>query len=134
MRYRGRVNSETQKEFLSSIGHFPEPLRMMCLNIWATGIRVGEVCTIAGGDYSFDGEDAWLRVTEHKYSRIRIIPIPSCLYELMNSYIVRNRIKADEYVFKEEKGQAYDVNTFRKQLSRLNTSQRNRYILHPLMP
>lgn len=131
MQYHGRINVDVQSEFLANIESFPEPLRFMCLNIWATGIRVSEVCMIVGGDYSFDGEEAWLRVTEHKYSRIRAIPIPFCLYELMNGYIVRNGIKADEYVFKDEKGQAYDANAFRKQLQLLNASQRNGYIFKP---
>ena len=131
MIYHGRINIDTLNEFLRKIGYFPETLRLMCLNIWATGIRFSEVCTIAGGDYSFDGADAWLRVTEHKYSRIRTIPIPFCLYGLMNSYIVRNGIKADEYVFKDKTGQAYNANIFRKQLQLHNASQRNGYIFKP---
>ncbi len=131
MIYHGRINIDKQNEFLAKIEHFPEMLRLMCLNIWVTGIRVGEVCTIVGGDYFFDDEDAWLRVTEHKYSLIRAIPIPFCLYERMNSYIIRNGIKADEYVFKDEKGKTYDANIFRKQLQLHNASQRNGYIFKP---
>ena len=49
----------------------------------------------------------------------------------MNRYIVRNGTKADEYVLKDETGQAYDVNIFRKQLQLHNASQRNGYIFKP---
>jgi len=131
MIYHGRIDIDTQNEFFGKIEHFPEPLRLMCLNIWATGIRIGEACTITGGDYSFDGEDAWLKFREHKYSRIRIIPIPVCLYELMGQYIVGKGIKTDEYVFKDENGQAYNTTTFRTQLRKINCERENGYIFKP---
>lgn len=131
MHYRGRVNSETQNEFLGSIGHFPETLRMMCLNIWATGSRISEVCTIAGGDYSYDGEEARLTVLQHKVSRRKTMPIPLCLYELMVDYIADNGIDAGEYVFKGSNGQPYDAITFRALLKRYNNNQGNGYVFRP---
>lgn len=45
--------------------------------------------------------------------------------------LFRNGIKADEYVFKDEKGKTYDANIFRKQLQLHNASQRNGYIFKP---
>ena len=131
MRYRGRVNSETQKEFLSSIGRFPETLRIMCLNIWVTGSRVSEVCTITGGDYSYNGEEAWLTVMQHKVSHRKTVPIPNCLYELMVDYIAGNGIEAGEYVFKGSSGQPYDAFTFRALLQHYNNNQGNGYVFRP---
>ena len=85
MHYRGRVNSETQNEFLGSIGHFPETLRMMCLNIWATGSRISEVCTIAGGDYSYDGEEMRKSIAAMKDAEFREFRI-GYLYGSYNSH------------------------------------------------
>jgi len=70
---------------------------MMCLNVWVTGSRVNEVCTIASGDYTYDGEEAWLTVMQHKVSHRKTVPIPYCLYELMVDYIARNGLEAEGY-------------------------------------
>lgn len=46
------------------------------------------------------------------------MPIPKILYEQMMEYIRQNNIRADEYVFKNKQGGAYDAGTFCKQMKR----------------
>ena len=113
------VSEENQMSLLLNLKYFPEHLRLMCLNIWATGIRVNEVCTILGDAYSFDGEDAYLTVTQYKMVSKKQIPIPKTLYFLMREYIRKNAIGSDEYVFKNRRGGAYQASTFRSQVQRL---------------
>ena len=48
----------------------------------------------------------------------KYVPIPRKLYEIMEKYINDKNIKADEYVFKNQKGGAYDAGTFCKQLKK----------------
>ena len=113
------VSEENQISLLSNLKYFPEHLRLMCLNIWATGIRVNEVCTIKGDAYTFDGEDAYLSVMQYKMVSEKQIPIPKTLCFLMREYIRKNGIGSGEYVFKNRKGGAYQACTFRKQVQRL---------------
>ena len=113
------VSEENQISLLLNLKYFPEHLRLMCLNIWATGIRVNEICTIVGDAYSFDGEDAYLTVTQYKMVSKKQIPIPKTLYFLMREYIRKNAIGSDEYVFKNKRGGAYQACTFRKQVQKL---------------
>lgn len=113
------VEWEVQMDLLNKLKYFPENLRLMSLTVWATGIRVNEVCTIKGGALSFDGEDAYLTVMQYKLVSEKKIPIPYALYELLREYIIKNGTGADEYVFKSKKGRAYDASTFRVQVQRL---------------
>ena len=125
------VDPAGMEEFLHLLGSFPEDLRLMCLNILATGIRVNEACTIKGDAYSHDGKDAWLSVMQYKVSRVKTVPIPERLYELMTSYIDRNGIQAGEFVFRSRKGRAYDALTFRIQVQRLCRDCGMTYIFRP---
>ena len=113
------VDKEDQISLLTNLKHFPEDLRLMCINIWSTGIRVNEVCTIRGNAYTFDGEDAYLTLTQYKMVSEKKIPIPKIVYLLMKEYIRKNGIGPDEYVFKSKKGKAYQASTFRVQVQRL---------------
>ena len=113
------IDPGKKKDFLRETGSFPENLRLMCLHIWATGIRVSEVCTIKAADYAFDGEEATLTVTQHKVASRKTIPLSIELYQYMKAYIIANGIGPDEYVFKSKKGRAYDASTFRVQVQRL---------------
>ena len=113
------VSAENQMSFLLNLKYFPENLRLMCLHLWATGIRVNEVCTIRGDAYSFDGRDAYLTVRQYKVSADKKIPIPSMLYQLMSAYISKNAIGAEEYVFQNRSGGAYQRGTFLIQVKKL---------------
>ena len=110
------VSVENQMSLLTNLKHFPQPLRLMFLNIWASGIRVNEACTITGGAYSFDGQDAFLTVTQYKMGSEKKIPIPKALYDLMVRYIHDMKTGSDEYVFKNKRGGAYQASTFRRQV------------------
>lgn len=112
------VSVDNQKQVLKKLKHLPLHLRLMFLNLWCEGIRECEVCVIKAGMYSFDGHDAWLKLYQNKMKKEKCIPIPVELYKLMKKYIETNGIKADEYVFKNRKGGAYDAGTFTKQMKR----------------
>lgn len=112
------VSVDNQKLVLKKLKHLPLHLRLMFLNLWCEGIRECEVCVIKAGMYSWDGQDAWLKLYQNKMKKEKCIPIPVELYKLMKKYIKTNGIKADEYVFKNRKGGAYDAGTFTKQMKR----------------
>ena len=112
------VSVDNQKQVLKKLKHLPLHLRLMFLNLWCEGIRECEVCVIKAGMYSWDGQDAWLKLYQNKMKKEKCIPIPVELYKLMKKYIEANGIKADEYVFKNRKGGAYDAGTFTKQMKR----------------
>ena len=112
------VSVENQKQVLKKLKHLPLHLRLMFLNLWCEGIRECEVCVIKAGMYSWDGRDAWLKLYQNKMKKEKCIPIPAELYKLMKKYIEANGIKADEYVFQNKKGGAYDAGTFTKQMKR----------------
>lgn len=112
------VSVDNQKQVLKKLKHLPLHLRLMFLNLWCEGIRECEVCVIKAGMYNWDGQDAWLKLYQNKMKKEKCIPIPVELYKLMKKYIDTNGIKADEYVFKNRKGGAYDAGTFTKQMKR----------------
>lgn len=112
------VSVENQKQVLKKLKHLPLHLRLMFLNLWCEGIRECEVCVIKAGMYSWDGQDAWLKLYQNKMKKEKCIPIPVELYKLMKKYIETKGIKADEYVFQNKKGGAYDAGTFTKQMKR----------------
>ena len=101
-------------EILKKLKFFPEVQRLIFLNLWATGLRISEVCTLKGGAYYWDGEDAWLKVYQIKMKAEKMIPISLVLYEIMKIYIKKYRIKANEFLFKAQDGGAYRVGTFVK--------------------
>ncbi len=67
---------------------------------------------------SWDGKDAWLKLYQNKMKKEKCIPIPVELYKVMKAYIDANKIRANEYIFKNKKGGAYDAGTFSKQMKR----------------
>ena len=107
-----------QKEVLCCLKDMPVHLRLMYLNLWCIGLRVNEVCVIRGDAYSFDGQDAWIKIYQSKMKQEKVVPIPTRLYELMTRYIEENHIAADEYVFQSAHGKAYDAGTFAKQFKK----------------
>ena len=120
MRHNDRtVSEEKQMEVLKCLKKFPIHIRLMYLNLWCIGLRVTEVCVIKGGAYYWDGKDAWIRIYQSKMKAEKYVPIPIYLYEAMQKYISENKIAADEYIFKNKRGGAYDAGTFSKQMKRL---------------
>lgn len=114
------VSKEEVDLVFSVLDKFPEHLRLMYLNLWCIGLRINEVCTIKSNAYLFDGTTAWFQIYQNKARGEKRVPIPYELYEIMTSYIKRNGIGADEYVFQSSKpGQPYKSGTFRKQIKNL---------------
>lgn len=108
------VQEDEYMEILKKLKFFPEVQRLIFLNLWATGLRISEVCTLKGDAYYWDGEDAWLKVYQIKMKAEKMIPISLVLYEIMKIYIKKHRIKATEFLFKAQDGGAYRVGTFVK--------------------
>ena len=101
-------------EILHKLNLFPEELRLIFLHLWATGLRISEVCTLKGDAYYWDGEDAWIKVYQIKMKADKMIPVPFMLYEVMQQYIKKNHIHANDYVFQAEQGGAYRIGSFVK--------------------
>lgn len=101
-------------EILKKLKFFPEVQRLIFLNLWATGLRISEVCTLKGGAYYWDGEDAWLKVYQIKMKAEKMIPISLVLYQIMKIYIKKYHIKPKEFLFKSKDGGAYRIGTFIK--------------------
>ncbi len=112
------VSPDVANEILAKLHCFPEEIRLIYLHLWAVGLRVSEVCTLKGNAYYIQGEDAWIQVYQIKMRTYKRIPIPTSLYQLMQVYIQRHHIQADEYVFQNTKGGAYNNNTFRLRMLR----------------
>lgn len=110
------VPEDKETKVLEALGAAPEHLRLMFLNLWGIGLRVSEVCVIKGDSFIWDGDDAWIRIYQNKMKSEKRVPVPQTVYVLMTDYISRNQIGADEYVFKNRKGGAYDAGTFTKQM------------------
>ena len=112
------VAPDVANEILAKLHFFPEEIRLIYLHLWAVGLRISEVCTLKGNAYYIQGEDAWIQVYQIKLRTYKRIPIPTALYQLMQMYIQRHHVQADDYVFQNQKGGAYYYNTFRSQLLR----------------
>lgn len=112
------VSEESQREILQILKKIPEHLRLMYLNLWCVGLRINEVCAIKGGAYEWDGNEAWLRIYQNKMKSEKHVPIPAMLYQIMSAYIIDHNIGAEEFVFRNKRGGAYDAGTFSKQFKR----------------
>lgn len=93
------VSKADQNKIFSVLDQFPENIRLMFLNLWASGLRVNEVCALKGNAYLFDGSEAWLLIYQNKAKREKRIPIPIELYHMMKEYLLRNGIKSTDYIF-----------------------------------
>lgn len=112
------VEDKVYEEILSKLANFPEHLRLMFLHLWCVGLRCSEVCTLEGGNYEEKNGDYWLKVYQVKMKTYKRIPIPEALYKLVQVYIKKYKIKADEYLFKNQKGGAFRYGTFCSQMKR----------------
>ena len=125
------MEQEVTREILSKLYCFPEEIRLMYLHLWALGLRISEVCTLKGNAYYIQGRDAWIQVYQNKMRNYKRIPIPAALYKLMQVYLNKYQIKADDYVFQNQKGGAYRSGTFRykmKECCKKNNIQHDEYI------
>lgn len=107
------VAQEIETEILAKLHRFPENIRLMYLHLWATGLRISEVCALKGNAYYIQGRDAWIQVYQNKMKNYKRIPIPDALYKLMKVYLKKHRIRPDDYIFQNQKGGAYCSATFR---------------------
>lgn len=107
------VEEDIYMEILEKLYLFPETTRLILLNLWCTGLRISEVCTLKGNAYCWDGEDAWLKIYQIKMKADKMIPIPLMLYKIMTQYIEKNKIQPREYIFKGKRG-AYRCESFVK--------------------
>ncbi len=108
------VQEDEYMEILQKLKFFPEVQRLIFLNLWATGLRISEVCTLKGGAYYWDGEDAWIKVYQIKMKTEKMIPISLVLYQIMKIYIKKHHIKPTDFLFKSKDGGAYRTGTFVK--------------------
>lgn len=108
------VEESIYMEILLQLKYFPEVPRLVFLNLWCSGMRISEVCTLKGDAFYWDGDDAWVKVYQIKLKADKMIPIPLMLYRIMRFYIEKNHIKAKDFIFKGMDGGAYRSGTFTK--------------------
>lgn len=113
------VRKDIQMELLHKAHTFPEALRYMFIVLWATGLRVNEVCQLKGNACFFDGETAWLNVYQPKMKSEKQIPLTYEVYAMLTDYINEKGISANEFIFKNQRGGAYDAGTFCKYMKKL---------------
>lgn len=108
------VEEDIYMEILGKLHLFPVVPGLIFLNLWCTGLRVSEVCTLKGNAFYWDGEDAWVKVYQIKMKAEKMIPIPLVLYTIMSTYIDKNHIKPKDFIFKGNNGGAYRIGSFVK--------------------
>lgn len=112
------VEEDVSREIISKLRYFPEHLRLMYLHLWGIGLRASEVCTLKGNAYEWDGMDAWIKLWQPKMRSYKRVPIPEILYRLMDIYMKKYAIEADEYLFPNANGGAFRYATLRSQMLR----------------
>lgn len=110
------VAEEVCMEIIGKLHNFPEHLRLMFLHLWCLGLRISEVCTLKGNSYYRQGQDTWIQVYQVKMHTFKRIPIPEALYRLMEVYIRKHEISAEDYIFQNRNGGAFSYRTFRWQM------------------
>lgn len=100
------VSMDVCMEILGKLHLLPDQTRCMYLHLWCLGLRVSEVCTLKGDAYYQQGQDAWIQVYQIKMKNYKRVPIPDALYRIMQVYIKKYHIQNDEYLFKNQKGDA----------------------------
>ncbi|MCR4651142.1 MAG: site-specific integrase [Lachnospiraceae bacterium] len=114
------VPKQTVTKVITALADAPEHLRLMYLNLWATGCRINEICTIKANAYKREGERTFMLVNQYKMKREKLIPIPMELYVAMTEYIGRVEKKGEEFVFTKRDGiRAYDPGNFSKQIKKI---------------
>lgn len=129
--YDRSVELDVSMEVLQKLYLFPEEIRLMYLHLWGVGLRISEVCTLKGDSYCTQGRDTWIQIYQIKMKKYKRIPIPQALFHLMAVYLKKYGIKADDYVFQNQRGGAYYFATFRKRMLEYceeNQIQKGEYI------
>lgn len=117
------IPEQTISKVVVALADAPEHLRLMYLNLWSTGCRINEICTIKANAYQSDGERAFMRVNQYKMKREKLIPIPMELYAVMTEYVCRIGKHGEEFVFTRCDGvRAYDPGYFSKQIKKILTA------------
>jgi integrase len=104
---------------LSVLGSFPEILRLMYLTLYATGLRINEICVIQTDAFTFDGTDYWLTIYQNKMKTEKMIPVPEDLYILITDYLDTRSLDSI-YVFPSinDKDKPFNAGTFSKQMKK----------------
>lgn len=118
------VEYEVYMEILQKLHKFPEHLRCMFLHLWCIGLRASEVCTLKGNAYYRQEADCWIQVYQEKMKSYKRVPIPDGLYRVMQVYLKKHQIQADDYIFPNTKGGAFLYQTFRNQM--INACEENK--------
>lgn len=111
------VDPEVVSVILKNLGLLKENYRMMFLVLYTTGLRINEICQLKGNLLETHGGIHWIRVFQNKMRSEKVIPIPDVLFELLSSYMEKNGIGPDEYVFTSKDGTAARSKTFRRNMN-----------------
>ncbi len=96
---------------------FPETLGLIYLTLYATGLRINEVCSLKK-DALINGKDTcWLKVYQYKLHSEKEIPIPDEVSRLLKRHI-KEDVSGSEYIFPScsNKDKPYQAATFVKQM------------------
>ncbi|MBC6679591.1 tyrosine-type recombinase/integrase [Zhenpiania hominis] len=110
--YRGNVTEKRMEEVIDALSDLDTTLRLMVVTLFCTGLRKNEVCVLTGDCLSHDGTDGWIRLYQSKLRKEKRIPIPDGLYQMLKQYIETERRTANDYLFQNAKGDAYNAQTF----------------------
>ena len=114
------MSHDLQMRVLKAVKAAPEHLRLIVLNIWATGSRANEICTVTADSYILDAGRTYIQVRQYKLKKDKLIPIPLLLYQVMTDYIRKLGKKGKEFVFNRKDGVgSYLAHTFYIQMNRL---------------
>jgi integrase len=76
---------------------------MLCLMIYATGMRNGEIARIRLKDVVEKGGEYFINVCKSKTRNgLRLVPLHGFVYGKLNGYIQENNIQADDYIFSKK--------------------------------
>lgn len=74
---------------LTILYKFPEPLGLMFLTLYSTGLRINEVCSLKRDALFMDNGTCFLKTYQYKMRTEKVIPIPEDLYFLLTRYLKR---------------------------------------------
>jgi len=111
------VDEVTVMTILKNLGCCEENLRLMFLIQLCTGRRISEVCQVKAGKIKMDNGDYWICFYQPKMYEDVMVPIPKQLFLLLQKYIDKCNIKANEYLFTSSVGTAYRAGTYQNQMT-----------------
>ena len=113
------VDDETIMKVFSVLHEIPERLACMFLILYATGMRVSEVCQIKNSCLFTNEKGCFLQFYCQKLKKEVMNPIPPALYDRIESIVIENSALpyAEKYLFHSAPNQAYHSTTFQAQLN-----------------